>query len=64
MVECMQRFPSNLVVQGDGCCALGNLAHENDDNRLAIAAAEGIEVLTRAMRMHANDTGVQVRGGH
>lgn len=55
MVQCMRALPQDTSVQKDGCSALANLAHENDDNKAAIAAAGGDEAVSAALMLSASD---------
>jgi hypothetical protein len=49
-------------VQEQGCVALGNLASNNDANRVSIRAKHGIEAVVSAMIMHRNASKVQEYG--
>jgi hypothetical protein len=50
----IKQHPSNAAVLQNACRALVNLAF-NADNRVAIAAAGGIEVLIAALGYHFSD---------
>jgi hypothetical protein len=49
-------------VQKLGCAALGNLTHNNDQNRVTIAAKGGIDVILEAMQRHSDHAEVQEQG--
>ena len=54
---------SNVVKRVEcGWCALGNLASNNDANRVSIAAKHGIEAIVSAMTTHTNAPKVQDQG--
>jgi hypothetical protein len=41
-------------VQEQGCATLGNLAFNNDANRVSIAAKHGIEAIVSSMTVHSS----------
>ena len=61
VLAAMTAHAGNAVVQAQGCGALRNLS-VNDDNKMAIAGAGGIEVVVAAMTAHAGNAGVQKFG--
>jgi len=60
VIAAMNAHMGHECVQGQGCRALGTLAHNNDIEK-AIAAEGGISVVLAAMVAHMGDTDVQER---
>eukprot|EP00961_Rhodomonas_salina_P095293 1282150-Rhodomonas_salina.1 len=57
----MKQHVKSAGVQEQGCGALRNLA-VNDENKVKIGAAGGIEAVITAMQQHADSEGVQEWG--
>jgi hypothetical protein len=63
VIACVMTAHRNVSkVQECGCGALGNLASNNDVNRVSIATKHGVEVIVSAMTAHSIITGVQECG--
>jgi hypothetical protein len=62
IVQAMQQHGDHAGVQELGCLALRNLATNNDQNKMTIAAKGGIDVIVKAIQRHADHAGVQEKG--
>jgi hypothetical protein len=62
IVNSMQAFPDNAVVQLMGCGALANLAGFDNDIRMKIVDQAALDAITFAMVLHTDDVQIQVRG--
>ena len=59
ILSAMQQHKRFAVIQEQGCCALRNIAG-NEDNRVKLAEAGAIQVILGATEQHPTSPGVQL----
>ena len=64
IVAAMTTHAKQSTVAEQGCGALGTIALRNPSNCVAIVAAGGVDAIVKAMQIHSEVTGVQVKNQH
>ena len=61
IVAAMTTHAKQPMVAEQGCAALGSIALRSPSNCTAIVGTGGVEAILKAMQIHADSIGVQVR---